>query len=450
MSAPRWTDANKTTLVTGLSEVSRVWLSTSRGVLTEVFYPSPDQACVRRMGFVVTDEAGFVSEEASGTVHEATALSDGVPVSILVNTCAEGRYRIEKSTVPDPQGDVVVQRVRFQATRGDASAYRLYCVLEPHLDERGEATTAFVAPYKGRSMLFATSGDGVSLALACSAPWLAASADPAGASNGRAPRELGVLTTDRRRAGPGHVILTAEVDHRANGGEVTLALAFARRPEEAAQLAVGSLLRGHDAALAEHTRGWRRWSAALASVHGGERPRLWDGSTAALKTLESKGAVGGRVAALSTPWGASKGPGIDGTYHVVWTRDLVESVSGLLAAGGEDEARRALVYLRCTQEKDGHWPQNMRMDGRAFWKKEELDETALPLLFLHLVHREGLLTADELHAYWPMVESAAGFIARTGPSSKRDRWEDTEGVSPFTLAASIGALLVAADVAELA
>jgi glucoamylase len=42
-----------------------------------------------------------------------------------------------------------------------------------------------------------------------------------------------------------------------------------------------------------------------------------------------------------------------------------------------------------------------------------------------------------------MVASAVGFIARTGPSSPQDRWEENPGVSPFTLAAAVSALVAA-------
>jgi glucoamylase len=42
-----------------------------------------------------------------------------------------------------------------------------------------------------------------------------------------------------------------------------------------------------------------------------------------------------------------------------------------------------------------------------------------------------------------MVRAAVGFIARTGPASPQDRWEENPGVSPFTLAAAISALVAA-------
>ena len=47
-----------------------------------------------------------------------------------------------------------------------------------------------------------------------------------------------------------------------------------------------------------------------------------------------------------------------------------------------------------------------------------------------------------------MVRRAAGFIVANGPVTQQDRWEEDGGYSPFTLAAEISALLVAADFAE--
>ena len=49
-----------------------------------------------------------------------------------------------------------------------------------------------------------------------------------------------------------------------------------------------------------------------------------------------------------------------------------------------------------------------------------------------------------------MVRRAAAFLARNGPVSPQDRWEEEPGYSPFTIAAEIAALLVAADLADAA
>jgi hypothetical protein len=44
-----------------------------------------------------------------------------------------------------------------------------------------------------------------------------------------------------------------------------------------------------------------------------------------------------------------------------------------------------------------------------------------------------------------MVRRALGFIARTGPATEQDRWEESTGINPFTLAICIAALVAGAD-----
>ncbi|HUK32480.1 MAG TPA: glycoside hydrolase family 15 protein, partial [Vicinamibacterales bacterium] len=129
-------------------------------------------------------------------------------------------------------------------------------------------------------------------------------------------------------------------------------------------------------------------------------------------------------------------------------RDLVEIAGGFLALGANDDARRVLRFLRVTQDADGHWCQNMWLDGSPYWNGVQMDEAALPILLVDLALRAGALSEQERADHWPMMRRAAGFIARNGPVSPQDRWEEDPGYSPFTLAAEIAALLVAADVAD--
>jgi glucoamylase len=49
-----------------------------------------------------------------------------------------------------------------------------------------------------------------------------------------------------------------------------------------------------------------------------------------------------------------------------------------------------------------------------------------------------------------MVRRAASYLVRNGPVTQQDRWEMDPGYSPFTLAAEIAALVVAADLADVA
>ncbi|HEY3313654.1 MAG TPA: glycoside hydrolase family 15 protein, partial [Anaerolineales bacterium] len=122
---------------------------------------------------------------------------------------------------------------------------------------------------------------------------------------------------------------------------------------------------------------------------------------------------------------------------------------GLLAAGAYPDALRVLQYLEVTQEPDGHWPQNMWLDGSPYWDGIQLDETAFPILLVDLAHRLGALPEKEVPRFWAMVQRAASFITKMGPVTQQDRWEEDPGYSPFTLAVEIASLLAAADLAEL-
>src|SRR5262249_41587719 len=171
--------------------------------------------------------------------------------------------------------------------------------------------------------------------------------------------------------------------------------------------------------------------------------------TVVLRTHESKSLLGGIIASLSIPWGFNKGDNDLGGYHLVWPRDLVENAGGLLAAGAGDDALRVLHYLLVTQEPDGHWPQNMWLDGTPYWDGVQMDETAFPILLVDLARHEGVLKREVQDRLWPMVKRAAAYLIRNGPVTQEDRWEEDAGYSPFTLAAEIAALLCAADLADI-
>ena len=107
------------------------------------------------MGFIVTDGADFFSEEKRDADSEIHWLADGVPAFQLVNTCRDGRYRIEKQIITDPHRDTVLQQVHFVAQQGSLSSYRLYVLLAPHLGNQGAGNTAWVDEFEGTPLLFA-------------------------------------------------------------------------------------------------------------------------------------------------------------------------------------------------------------------------------------------------------------------------------------------------------
>jgi glucoamylase len=449
---PRWTSAAKSGVGTALGDTSRIWFTVSHGILNEVSYPRVDQACTRDLGLIVTDGRGFFSEEKRHAAHSVACLAEGVPAYRLTNTCTRGRYLIEKEVLADPKRDTLLQQVRFHPLQGALADYHLYALLAPHLGNHGAGNTAWVSDYKGVPMLFAER-DGHALALACSAPWLQRSAGFVGASDGwQDLTRHGVMTWRYDRAENGNVALVGEIDLAASGGTFVLALAFGRTAAEAGQQAHASVLDGFAEARAAYVRDWQTWLGSVQDLPmraGESGPHdLCRISAAVMRTHEAKQNPCASIAGLATPWGQTKGDDDVGGYHLVWPRDLVETAGGLLALGARSDVHDMLHFLEATQEADGHWPQNMWLDGTPYWSGIQMDETAFPILLVEMARREGALEADDGARFWTMTRRAAAFLVANGPVSPQDRWEEDPGLSPFTLAVEIAALLAAADQAE--
>ena len=452
---PHWNFASKEGVGTALGPegraASRVWFTLRQGAFTEIFYPRADRPAVRGLGLIVTDGRGFCSDERHDADHEIRMAEEGVPAFELVNTCRLGRYRIEKTILAHPRLDVVLQFTRFVPLVGRLEDYRLFTRLNPQVADQGGHNTAWVGEHKGMPMLFAERAANA-LALACSVPWAEATAGFIGRSDGlRDLQRHGRLVRTYDRAEDGNVSLIGEVDLAASGGRFAQALGFGASPAEAGHRARAALLDDLEAVREEYAREWRDWQASLDPkdlVDGGGRD-LFRTSAMVLRSHEDKGFAGAVVASLSTPWGQARSDEKVGPvgYHVVWPRDLVEVAGGLLAAGARPDALRILRYLQATQDADGHWPQNQLVDGSKVWDSIQMGETALPVLLVDLLLREGAIPAEDLGSYWPMVRSAVAYILRVGPASEEDRWEDSRGFTPYTLSALISALLVASELA---
>lgn len=449
--ASTWTSSAKTGLGTAVASSSRIWFTISHGILNEIYYPRVDLACTRDMQLLVTDGQRFFSEEKRDTRHEQETAADGVPAYRITNRCLHDRYQIEKAIVCDPQRHVVLQHIKFTPADAGPLDYRLYVLLAPHLGNQGAGNNAWIDHYKGVPMLFASRGE-LALALACSAGFVAGSAGYVGVSDGwQLLNHYKQLPYCYTRADNGNVALTGELPIAAAASPqgVVLALGLGERPAEAAQRARASLQAGFEASWQEYVDQWQAWHDQIYAGRGNHRSRSRV-SLAVIKMHDSKRFPGGIIASLSIPWRTAKGDNDIGGYHLVWPRDLVESAGGLLAGGAYDDAVRVLDFLRATQEADGHWSQNMWLDGQPYWQGLQMDETALPILLLDMVRRELSWPAEKTLAYWPMARLAAQFVVQNGPVTQQDRWEEDPGYSPFTLAAEIAGLLAAADLAELA
>ena len=258
----------------------------------------------------------------------------------------------------------------------------------------------------------------------------------------------GSLTSLYKRAENGNVALTGEIDLKND--TFVLALGFGRNSAEAAQQSRASLNEGFQNLLDSYSGAWRQFWQKQKPVFYAEKHKLFSTSAMVIIVHKSKYVPGAILASLAVPWGFSKGDGDLGGYHLIWPRDMVQSAGGLIAAGIKTEVMNFLVYLESTQESDGHWPQNMWIDGFPYWSGIQMDETALPILLFDLARRETALLESDIYRFWPMIKKALGYIVKNGPVTQQDRWEENGGYTPFTIAAEIAALITGAELAELA
>lgn len=444
---PRWTSSAKEGVGTSASYQSRVWFTISHGVLNEVYYPRIDQANTRDMEFLVADGDQYFSEEKRDTNRRISPLEQGVPAYKLANSCKRGRYRMTKIVITDPERDVLLQKVHFDPVKGKLEDYGVYALLAPHIGNRGYGNNGWIGNYKGTPMLFAQR-EGTALALASSTPFKKMSCGYVGVSDGwqdiSAHKEM---TWSYSGAPNGNIALTAELDLSRNDGECITALAFGRNADEAGQQARNALLKDFDNVQQTFVEGWME--AQSQSMDLGKTFEtgfnLYRVSNTVLRTHEEKSYPGAIIASLSVPWGFSKGDDDLGGYHLIWPRDLAQAAGGLIASGDIEHAKETLLYLMSTQEEDGHWLQNMWLDGSPYWGGIQMDETAFPILVADQLKRTNSLTGFDA---WPMIRGAAGYLVRNGPVTQQDRWEEDGGYSPFTLAVEIAGLLAAADFAE--
>src|SRR5712664_196035 len=444
---PRWTSSAKEGIGTSASYQSRVWFTISHGIINEVYYPRIDQANTRDMELLVADGDRYFSEEKRDTFRKISPLEQGVPGYKLVNSCKTGRFRITKIVITDPERDVLLQKVLFDPLKGKLEDYGVYALLSPHIGNRGYANNGWVGNYKGTPMLYAQRED-TSLALACSNPFKRMSCGYVGVSDGWQDDSTNrKMTWSYTNAPDGNIALTAELDLSTNDGECVVAVAFGRTPDDAGQKARSAILGDFDKAQRAFVEGWmesRSLSLDLGKTYetGFDLYRV---SNTVLRTHEEKSYPGAVIASLSIPWGFSKGDDDLGGYHLIWPRDLAQAAGGFIASGDTEHARETLLYLMSTQEEDGHWLQNMWLDGSPYWGGVQMDETAFPILVADQLKRVDALSGFDA---WPMIRRAAGYLVRNGPVTQRDRWEEDGGYSPFTLAAEIAGLLAAADFAE--
>ena len=473
---------NKFSEFSATAPISKTWFTASQGVLTEVFWPTIDTPQIRDSQFLITDGKTFFSEERKSTQSSVTWLASGVPAFHVVNRDPKNRFTIEKTIFSDPDRNCVIQRVRISRY---ASGLKFFLLHNPAVENSPLGDSAVVSVENGGisapgAGLFAWQGEQAQ-AVVFSLPLRTASAAFSGPFDGY--QDLSddfQLNQAFERASNGNVVLTAEMEIPDTVGttEFDIVLGFGDSIGSAFETAQKTLNSDLSQTLSKFSSQWKNYQASIRDLGQAstDQGKLFRASVAVLKSFEDKTHEGAFVASPTVPWGEHQWDGtgggsslknskrprqkMTGGYHLVWPRDLYMMATTMMAIEDYGSAIASLNRLRAVQHtandgdwffsfrqrsKDGSFPQNFWVNGEVYWQGLQIDETAMPVILAYRLWQAGKI---DLGQYWNMVQRAADFIVEFGPWSAQERWEESFGASPSTIAAEITALWVAADMAK--
>jgi glucoamylase len=440
---PRWTSSKKDAVSTAYASSSRIWFTASHGTLNEIYYPTIDHPQTRDMELLFTDEETFFHEEKRDLEYDFHYIDEN---ALAVCVCAKdigGRYKVTKEFVTDPHHPVVLMNVKIEGDEAILSRLKCYALLAPHLDGGGAGNSARSLDIAGQRCILAWKNN-VSLAFGADCGFTRSSCGYVGTSDGYQDLSSHMqMTWQFGQALNGNIALMGEIDV-SKCREFTIAISLGDGHHSALASMMQTLATPYAEHRARFIAQWHRAPApvglATVSTDGGNLMRV---SHAVILAHEDKTYSGAFIASASIPWGASKSDDDLGGYHLVWTRDMVQSATALLACGHIETALRALVYLACTQHSDGGFSQNFWIDGTPYWSGIQLDEVAFPIILAwRLWKANGLGNFDIV----PFVAAASSFLVRYAPVTQQERWEENAGYSPSTLAAVISALICAAEI----
>jgi len=433
-----WEPGDKDGFGTAVQRTSKVWFTLRHGKLSDVYYPTVDVPSVHDLQFVVSDGTTFAEREEDATEHRVVQLDARSLMYQQVNTDKALRYRLTKTYVTDPDRDTLVMEVTFESLTG--KPYAVYVLHDPSLSNDGRDDSA-----TSRNDALVASDDQSATVLLATPPLTETSSGYLGTSDGWTELQRNRRLIQRQVYAPrGNVVQVARLAVEGlSQRKVTLVLGFGPTEAAATGNARATLAEGYDFVAQRYAKGWHDYLDSLPPVpkNAEKWQALYSTSVMVLAAAEDKTQRGAFIAAPAMPWLFGHDE-VSGPYHLVWSRDLYQIATGLLAAGDRAAASRALDHLFQVQQKpDGSFPQNAQVDGTPKWGSLQLDEVALPLVLAWQLGR----TDAETFAH---VRRAADFLVVHGPESPQERWENQSGFSPSTIAAEIAGLICAADLAR--
>jgi len=406
-------------------------------MLTEVFYPQVDTANVNVLQFVVVDpKTKKVETERDDANHEIKVLRPDSLSFQQINTAKSGAWKITKTYTTSDRDSLLID-VQFQSKNNNLN---LYIYFDPSINNSGMHDSAI------SNKLISTDGKiFASLFIANGAISTNKEETTSGfyqTSDGLDQlKQFGKIVSPYEKAENGNVVQLARIK---NPQKFLVSLGFSTNENAAFLNAVLSAKRGFKEWQAEYEKGWADYVKTLPRVEPKYQAQF-NMAAMVLKAFEDKTTRGGNVASLSVPWGG----GVNGNetttgYHLVWSRDLYQVATAQMALGDKDAAERALEFLfKYQQREDGSFPQISWLDGRTVGDSIQMDEVAYPLILAYQLGKTDKTT------YEKNIVKSADYIAKNGPFTRQERWEEESGFSPSTIAAEIAGLVCAAEIARL-
>ena len=465
-------------------EVSKVWFSIAKGMITETMFGLIHQAQIKDMQFVVVGKDFTVTEadDLDVTIDYLYKDDKGRPLSLaykVVSKDKQGRFSLEKHIFTDPDGQSLFVRSIFNT---QLEGVKAYVSVNPYVDNNGLDDFA-----KTTAQGLLAWQDNSYLSLQGAQPFKQTSVGFTGVSDGlNQLKTTQQLTQVYKNTGEqsGNVSLLAELGEIGKNSQFDLTLSFGNSEQISFKQGQATLAKGYQAVLDNYNGkgealGWQDYLQSLAPLNNmseqtADNGKLLYTSAMVLKAQEDKTHAGALIASLSNPWGETVSAKTGSTgYKAVWVRDFYQVAMAFMAMGDNATAKTAFEYLEKVQVNSktpgnkgdtGWFLQKTHVDGELEWVGVQLDQTAMPLMLAWKLHQADVLSDAELSDWYSrMLKPAADFLVEGGranilwndtqitpPATQQERWEEQEGYSPSTTAAVVAGLITAADIAKLA
>ncbi len=485
---PTWTTGEKFGVGTvadhAETDPSRVWFTLTEGALTEARFPQVDLLNLRTLDFIIrcNDESDYaVRTHKEDRRNEDTierrvepAEDDALLFRHIFTETGDGQGHAWELTVDyatDPEHDAILANIEFTAE--DDHSYDVFSAANIALTSTNSVDRGLRYGEEGKFHLVARNpeaytaethnellvdqnGDALSVAMAMAAEgrfdW--ATVGAAGSDRLDALYTQGELPEPTESVDGENIVLIGRLG-TGETAEETVALGFARRADTAAALgeADGALDRGFETVREAYAESWGEYLADKElpdSVEG--HPNLANQYRTAIMTLmavEDKTYHGASIASPSVPWGDAvyAGEPKNYGYNFVWSRDLYQVFTAFDTVGALDIAAQQLEYIyEYQQDEAGFIPQNTYVNGTTRWGGEQMDNISFPQVMAYHLAEAGI-TFDDVSYSYENLRRSADYVARNGPQTAQERWEEEAGFSPSSIAAEISGLACAAKLA---